>query len=73
MKPDYMEVIMRKYGFHDWESVLAAVGHGGPKEGQIINKMMEFYEKDHKKVLTNEEVLAAVAENDPSKRSQRDS
>lgn len=68
MKPDYMEVIMRKYGFHDWESVLAAVGHGGLKEGQIINKMMEFYEKDHKKVLTNEEVLAAVAENDPSKR-----
>lgn len=68
MKPDYMDVIMRKYGFHDWESVLAAVGHGGLKEGQIINKMMEFYEKDHKKVLTNEEVLAAVAENDPSKR-----
>ena len=71
MKPDYMEVIMRKYGFHDWESVLAAVGHGGLKEGQIINKMMEFYEKDHKKVLTNEEVLAAVAENDPSKRPVR--
>ncbi|MGN0365295.1 MAG: RelA/SpoT family protein [Suilimivivens sp.] len=71
MKPDYMEVIMRKYGFHDWESVLAAVGHGGLKEGQIINKMMEFYEKDHKKVLTNEEVLAAVAENDPAKRPVR--
>ena len=71
MKPDYMEVIMRKYGFHDWESVLADVGHGGLKEGQIINKMMEFYEKDHKKVLTNEEVLAAVAENDPSKRPVR--
>ena len=71
MKPDYMDVIMRKYGFHDWESVLAAVGHGGLKEGQIINKMMEFYEKDHKKVLTNEEVLAAVAENDPSKRPVR--
>ncbi len=71
IKPEYMEVIMRKYGFHDWESVLAAVGHGGLKEGQIINRMMEFYEKDHKKVLTNEEVLAAVAENDLSKRPVR--
>ncbi len=68
MKTEYMDVIMRKYGFRDWDSVLAAVGHGGLKEGQIINKMMERYEKDHRKELTNEEVLAAVAENDPSKR-----
>ena len=63
MKPDYMDVIMRKYGFRDWESVLAAVGHGGLKEGQIINKMVELYEKDHKRELTDAEVLAAVEEN----------
>lgn len=63
MKPDYMESIMRKYGFRDWEAVLAAVGHGGLKEGQIINKMLEFYDKDHKVVMTNEQVLAQVAEN----------
>ena len=24
---------MRKYGFRDWDSVLAAIGHGGLKEG----------------------------------------
>ncbi|MDD6491647.1 MAG: bifunctional (p)ppGpp synthetase/guanosine-3',5'-bis(diphosphate) 3'-pyrophosphohydrolase [Firmicutes bacterium] len=71
IKPEYMEVIMHKYGFRDWDSVLAAVGHGGLKEGQIINKMLEFYDKDHKKELTNEEVLAAVAENDPSRRPAR--
>ncbi len=68
MKTEYMEVIMRKYGFRDWESVLAAVGHGGLKEGQIINKMLEVYDKNHKKELTNEEVLAAVAENDFSRK-----
>ncbi len=60
IKPEYMEVIMRKYGFRDWDSVLAAVGHGGLKEGQIINKMVESYDKKHKKVISNEEVLAAV-------------
>jgi len=48
---------MRKYGFRDWDAVLAAIGHGGLKEGQIINKMMEFYENDHKTVLTNEQVI----------------
>lgn len=63
LKPDYTEAIMRKYGFRDWDAVLAAIGHGGLKEGQIINKMMEFYEKDHKVVMTNEQVLAQVAEN----------
>jgi len=68
MKAEYMEVIMRKYGFRDWDSVLAAVGHGGLKEGQIINKMLEVYEKNHKKEMTNEEVLAAVAENDFSRK-----
>ena len=62
-KPEYMEGIMRKYGFRDWDSVLAAVGHGGLKEGQIINRMQEMYDREHKKVVTNEEVLAAVTEN----------
>ena len=69
MKPEYMEGIMRKYGFRDWDSVLAAVGHGGLKEGQIINKMMELYMKDHQKKLTNEEVLASVADNDFAQRN----
>ena len=70
MKPEYMDAIMNKYGFRDWDSVLAAVGHGGLKEGQIINKMMEFYEKNHKKELTNEEVLAAVAANDSARKME---
>lgn len=63
MKPEYMSKIMNKYGFRDWDSVLAAIGHGGLKEGQIINKMQEFYDADHKQMLTNEEVLKQVEEN----------
>lgn len=63
MKPEYMNRIMRKFGFRDWDAVLAAIGHGGLKEGQIVNKMQEFYEADHKQELTNEEVLRQVEEN----------
>ena len=58
-----MDAIMRKYGFRDWDSVLAAIGHGALKEGQIVNKMQELYDRDHKKEMTNEEVLASIAEN----------
>lgn len=62
LKPEYMEAVMRKYGFRDWDSVLAAMGHGALKEGQLVNKLAELYDRDHKKELTNEEVLASIAE-----------
>lgn len=62
IKNEYMEAVMRKYGFRDWDSVLAAIGHGALKEGQVINKMQELYDRDHKKELTNEEILANIAE-----------
>ena len=61
-KPKYQEAVMKKYGFRDWESVLAALGHGGLKEGQIINKLLEVYNKDHKAELIDEKVLEATAE-----------
>lgn len=62
MKQDYMNAIMRKYGFRDWDAVLAAIGHGALKEGQVIGRMQELYDREHKKALTNEEVLAEIAE-----------
>ena len=58
--PKYQEAIMRKYGFQDWESVLAAVGHGALKEGQVVNRMLEMYDTDHKKEMTDAEVMAEV-------------
>ncbi len=66
-KPEYMDAVERKYGFHDWDAVLAAIGHGGLKEGQVINRMQELYDKDHPKILSNEEVLESVAESNQNK------
>ena len=62
LKNQYQEAVMRKYGFRDWDSVLAAVGHGGLKEGQVLNKLVEAYDKAHKKELTDEQVMEAAAE-----------
>ncbi|MCI8638192.1 MAG: bifunctional (p)ppGpp synthetase/guanosine-3',5'-bis(diphosphate) 3'-pyrophosphohydrolase [Coprococcus sp.] len=62
MKPKYMQVVQEKYGFRDWDSILAAIGHGGLKEGQVINRLAEEYGRDHKKELTDESVLEKVAE-----------
>ena len=49
MKPKYLQIVQRKYGFRDWDAVLAAIGHGGLKEGQVVNRLVEEYGKDHKK------------------------
>ena len=59
----YEEAIMKRYGFQDWDSVLAAIGHGGLKEGQILNRMLEMYERDHRKEMTDAEIMAEVEEN----------
>ncbi len=60
-KPRFEEAVMKKYGFRDWDSVLAALGHGGLKEGQVFNKLLEAYEKEHHADLSDEEVLEAVS------------
>ena len=44
-KPEFMEKVMNRYAYKDWDSVLASIGHGGLKEGQVLNKMMEEREK----------------------------
>lgn len=62
MNSRYMEVVQKKYGFRDWDAVLAAIGHGGLKEGQVVNRLMEEYNKEHKQELTDEVVLERVAE-----------
>lgn len=62
MKSEFMSKVMAKYGFRDWESIYAAVGHGALKEGQVVNKLKDEYDKKHKKEITDEKVLEAITE-----------
>ena len=61
-KPEYQAKVMRKYGFKDWESVMAAIGHGGLKEGQVVNKLIDEYNKENPKVMTDQNVLESIEE-----------
>lgn len=58
----YQDIVQRKYGFKDWDAVLAAIGHGGLKEGQVVNRLVEEYGKEHKQEITDEVILEKVAE-----------
>ncbi len=61
-KPEFMEVCMRKYGFRDWDSILAAVGRGALKEGQIVNRLYEEYTKKKKKEMNDEKIMESIQE-----------
>lgn len=63
LKPDFMQAVMNKYGFRDWDSVMAAIGHGGLKEGQVGNRLMEEYRRKQKKELTDAQILENVEAN----------
>lgn len=62
-KPEYMDKVLKRYAFQDWDSVLASVGHGGLKEGQVINKMVEEREKKLKREVTDATILDTIGDN----------
>ena len=60
--PEFTDKILVRYSFKDWDSVLAAIGHGGLKEGQIVNRLLDDYnKKNHKYEMTDEDVLESAA------------
>lgn len=65
LRNEYTQPCIRKYGFRDWESVCAAIGHGGLKEGQVVNKLQDEYDKKNKRTVPDakvHELLESVKE-----------
>ena len=61
-KPEFQEKVMKRYNIKDWDSVLASLGHGGLKEGQIIGKMLDEQKKEEKKNITDDVILDAIGD-----------
>ncbi len=58
--PPLMEATLKKYNFPDWESLMAAVGHGGIKEGQIVNRLTEEKRRLDNAGKSDEEVVSEI-------------
>ncbi len=58
--PEWMDIVRRKYGFKDWDSVLAAIGFGGLKEGQVVNRLFEEYNRKKRTEITQEEFIEKI-------------
>ncbi len=72
MVPDWMEIVQRKYGFKDWNSVLAAIGFGGLKEGQVVNRLYEEYKKQRAKEITDEDLTEQINDQSASARKNHE-
>ena len=49
---------------------MAALGHGGLKEGQVINKLQDAYRKKNPQFATDKDILEAVGKNNASSNGQ---
>ncbi|MCR5216531.1 MAG: bifunctional (p)ppGpp synthetase/guanosine-3',5'-bis(diphosphate) 3'-pyrophosphohydrolase [Lachnospiraceae bacterium] len=72
IRPEYQEKCMAKYSFRDWDSLLAAVGHGGLKESQVVSRLLEEYEKEKKAAITDDDVLKDVNETGSVNKARHD-
>lgn len=71
LRPKWMDMVMHKYGFKEWDAVYAALGHGGLKEGQIINRLYEEYKKEMNLRVTDEEIIEQLTEQEAPKKSHK--
>ncbi len=57
LRPEWQEIVVVKYDFKTWDALLAAVGYGGLKEGQVVNRLKDEYLKEKRKNQTAEDAL----------------
>ncbi len=43
MKPEFVEPMLRRYGFNSYDEMLAAVGYGGITSSKVISRVREAY------------------------------
>ena len=60
LKPVYMESVLKKYNFTNWDALLASVGHGGIKEGQVVNRLIEEHNKELEGNVTEEQIVDKI-------------
>ena len=64
-KPEYIEKVLKRFAYQEWDALLASIGHGAIKEGQVINKMVDAHEKKMQREMTDATLLETL--NDPNR------
>lgn len=60
LAPEFKESVLKKYNFTTWDALLASIGHGGMKEGQVVNRLLEEYNKEQAEKVTEEQIVDKI-------------
>ena len=67
LKTEWINIVLNKFGFRDWDALCAAVGHGGVKEGQVTNRLIEELLREKKKQEAQNTLLDVLNSDVPQK------
>ena len=62
LKPEWLEVVCRRFAAKDFNTLCSSVGFGGIKEGQVVNRLIEEVKKEEKKNQSVEDVIKNMQE-----------
>jgi GTP pyrophosphokinase len=71
-KPEYVERVLKKYNFATWDALMASIGHGGLKEGQVVNRLLEEYRNDERSKVTDEQIVKKINSTGRSTKGKKD-
>ncbi len=60
MQTEFMDVVLKKYNFATWDALMASIGHGGLKEGQVVNRLLEELRQHEAKSVTEEQLVDKI-------------
>ncbi len=72
LKPEFREKVLKKYNFATWDALVSAIGYGGIKEGQVVNRLLEEYKKDEAAKVTEEQIVDKINTPGRDKTSSKD-
>ena len=63
LRPEWLPALVAKFNFKDWDSLCAAIGHGGVKEGQVINRLLEEKKREEARAESDDEAMEKLEKN----------
>ncbi len=56
-----LDAVLNKFSFRNWDAIYSAVGYSGLKEGQVINRLIDQYKKEHgEEVVTQQNEIELI-------------
>jgi len=67
LKPEWVEIVCKRFAARTFETLCSSVGFGAIKEGQVVNRFLEEVKKEEKKNQSVEDIIKKMQEESKKK------